>query len=329
MNDPTESCKYSISVVVPVSERHDDLAQLLIEYDKALRNFVGQIEYIVVLDGDFVDAKKQIEAAAENGLRIRLITLARSFGESTALAIGFDTAEFELVLTVPAYRQIEPSALGDIIGAIDDNDMIIARRWPRHDSLINRFVTRLFHGVVRWITGYDFRDLGCGVRLLRKQVTEEIRLYGDQHRFLPMLAAHRGFSVKEKSVQQSARESRVRVYGPGTYARRLLDVITVFFLTRFTRKPLRFFGLIGGSLFVVGGLFMAVLTMQRMFFDMDLGNRPALVITTLMLVLGMQLIALGLVGELVIFSHARSEKEYTVAETINLSAQPTSESRQH
>ncbi|MEO1037422.1 MAG: glycosyltransferase [Pseudomonadota bacterium] len=309
-----------LNVVIPVSERHDDLDELIREYHAALSASVANIDYTVILDGDYPDSRRQLEEVAKTGIRLRVVQLARHFGESNALAIGFEQTTADFVLTLPAYRQVNAEQLPEVLEAIADCDMVAARRWPRHDSGLNQWMTRAFHGVIRAITRYDFRDMGCGVRLIRRRVLEEVHLYGDQHRFLPMLAAHRGFTVREKSINQSALESRVRVYRPGVYFTRLLDVITVFFLTRFTKKPLRFFGMVGGGLSVIGGIVLLLLFVQRAFFGVALGDRPALVVATLFVVLGAQLIALGLVGELVIFTNARSDKEYTIAEMINFDA---------
>ncbi|MEM1261949.1 MAG: glycosyltransferase [Pseudomonadota bacterium] len=307
-----------LSIVIPVTERHDNLSELLQEYHDALSTHAQSIDFTVVLDGVYDAAKQQLEVAAKNGgFRIQVIQLARRFGESNALAVGFEATKSELLMTLPAYRQVSAEQLPEVLACIDDHDMVAARRWPRHDSTLNQWMTRVFHRVISWITQYDFRDLGCAVRVIRRRVLDEVRLYGDQHRFLPMLAAHRGFSVVEKSINQSKRETRVRVYAPGVYFTRLLDVITVFFLTRFTKKPLRFFGMVGGSLFAVGFLVLVVVVSQRLFFDTGLADRPALVMATLLVVLGAQLIALGLVGELVIFANARRDKEYTVAEMVN------------
>ena len=310
-----------LSVVIPVSERHDTLSDLVADYAQALAKVADKIDFTIVIDGEFPKAVAQLQGMQPVGYRLNIIQLARKFGESTALAIGFDNVEGDYIMTLPAYQQVETDALPGLFEALNGSDLVIGRRWPRLDSKFNQLTTRLFHRVIRFITGFTYRDLGCSVRLMRRCVVDEVRLYGDQHRFLPVLAAYRGFDVHEKSIPQSTHEERYRVYQPGVYFRRLLDVFTVFFLVRFTKKPLRFFGIIGGLLLIVGGIALAYIIAQRLFFGLELGDRPALVIATLMVVLGTQLIALGLVGELVIFSSARQDREYTVAELINISPQ--------
>jgi hypothetical protein len=190
--------------------------------------------------------------------------------------------------------------------------MVIARRWPRHDSKLKRAQTITFHGILNFIAGCSFQDLGCGVRAFKKEIADEIPVYGDQHRFIPLLAERRGFRVKEVKVPQSNIDSAPTFYRSGTYLRRILDILTVFFLVKFTKKPLRFFGLIGSTIFAIGFLVLIYIISQRLFSGVALADRPALLLSSLFVVLGVQLIALGLIAELIIFTHAREIKEYTI-----------------
>jgi hypothetical protein len=192
--------------------------------------------------------------------------------------------------------------------------MTIAWRHPRRDSGINRLQAKVFHSIFNSVTGDDFHDLGCGARAFWRQVAEEVPVYGDQHRFFPVLASRRGFRIEEVQVEQSPKEARVRLYRPGIYLRRLLDILTVFFLAKFTKKPLRFFGLIGSSTFVIGGGILFYLAIERIFWNVALADRPLLLLSSLLVVLGVQIFAIGLIGELIIFTHAKDMKEYTIEE---------------
>ena len=151
---------------------------------------------------------------------------------------------------------------------------------------------------------------------MRREVLEEISLYGDQHRFLALLADRQGFRVKEIDVRQSPQDRFTGHYRTREYAHRMLDIFTVFFLTRFTKKPLRFFGMVGASTFGIGFVFLLYLIIDRLFFDQALADRPALLLSSLLVVLGLQLFALGLLGELIIFTHAKNIKDYQVDEVI-------------
>ena len=183
-------------------------------------------------------------------------------------------------------------------------------------ALFDRMRRAAFHGLVNFVTGSQFRDLGCGARAMRRQVVEELDLYGDQHRFIAILAGRLGFRICEVDVRQSAHDRLARVYRPREYARHALDVFSIFFLVRFTKKPLRFFGMLGAATFGIGSLVIIWLAAQRLFLGEQLADRPALLLGALLVVLGMQIFALGLLGELIIFTHARGMKDYRVEEVI-------------
>lgn len=312
--------KPALSVVIPVSERYDNPTTLFKEYKEALCAAVAKIEFLYVLDGAFESAYKELRALQEAGEPIRIIRLTRRFGEATAIAQGAARAKADTLLVLPAYYQVEPSSLTTFVTSLGNDDLIVARRWPRRDSALNRIGTRVFHYLLRMVTRQPFHDVGCGVRLARRRVFDEINLYGDQHRFIAVLSVQRGFRVREVDLPQSREDPRVRVYRPGIYLRRVLDLIAVFFVVRFTKRPLRFFGLLGSGLFLIGLVSLSLLTFERLFLDVALADRPALLLAALLLVLGVQLFAIGLIGELIIFTHAKDFKEYTVAETVNMPA---------
>jgi len=308
----------SISVIVPVTERVHNLTELLTTYLDVMGKVGCKFEIICVLDGKYAHLAADIRQAPELENKVKVIGLARNNGESAALMIAVEHAKHDHLLTLPSYEQVESSQIPLLLDYIDQADLVIARRWPRKDSAINRFTSKIFHGVLRWITQASFQDIGCGVRLFNKRVLSEISIYGDQHRFLPILADRRGFKVLEVDLQQSKSDLGVRIYSPKVYVSRLLDLIGVFFLARFTKKPLRFFGMIGSLMGAIGVIILLIAVMQRYIYDIAMADRPILLLGSLCLVLGAQLFALGLVGELIIFTHARDIKEYAIAETVNM-----------
>lgn len=312
------SDKIDISVIIPVSERFDDVFGLYQDYKQGLATVDRNFEFIYVIDGIFPDVVEALKTLQQKGEPITIVKLAKWFGEATALTAGFNQAKGDIILTLPAYYQIEAEDLPQLIESLDDHDMVIGRRWPRIDSGINQFQSRLFHRLLNFLADTSFQDLGSGARILRSNVISEVHIYGDQHRFFPLLAARCGFRISEVDVRQSHKDQFRRVYRPGIYLRRILDILTVFFLVKFTKKPLRFFGLVGSAMFGVGGLLMLVLVVERLFLTMSLAERPALLLSSLLVVLGAQLFAMGLIGELIIFTHAKQIKEYTIEEIINL-----------
>jgi glycosyltransferase involved in cell wall biosynthesis len=310
------SARVEISAIVPVSERYNDVHGLYSEYKNGLEECGRTYEFVYVLDGPFPDVLEQLQGLQAQGEPLRIIKLAKWFGEATALTAGFECCSGDVILTLPAYYQIEATDIPKVIAEMQNYDMVVGRRHPRIDSPFNRLQARIFHAIVNFMTNSSLSDLGCGIRAFKRSLVAELPLYGDQHRFLPLLAARLGFRIGEVNVAQSRKEKFWRLYRPGVYPRRLLDLLTVFFLIKFTKKPLRFFGLIGAATFLLGGLLTLYLVIERLFFGVPLAQRPALLLSSLLVVLGVQIFALGLIGELIIFTHAKDIKEYTIDEII-------------
>jgi len=302
-----------VSIVIPVTERCDDLIEIYRVHKDILNCRGVESEFIFVIDGGFEWEGDRVRALAHKEEFVRVIQLSRPFGEATALAVGFEQAEGDVVVTMPSYFQTIPEGLDTVLNALDqDCDVAIARRWPRHDRWVNKMQNSGFHFVLRWFTGVRFHDLGCGLRGMKKRVTCELQLYGDLHRFIPLLAYQRGFRVREVDVSQHQADQSTRIYKPGVYLRRLLDILTVAFLFKFTKKPLRFFGLIGSGLFFAGFALSSYLAMEKILGISGLADRPMLILGVLLMVLGVQTGSLGLLGEIIIFTHARKMKDYTI-----------------
>jgi glycosyltransferase involved in cell wall biosynthesis len=316
-----------LTVLIPVVGRHADVAALWAEYEQGLKPLGLTCECIVVLDGPRPDVAPGLERLVAASDCVQVIELTRSFGESTALMAGFERARGQIIVTLPGYPQVEAADLPKLVRALDGCDLAIAHRSPRAGSAFERLRRSLFHGLIARVTGLTFRDLGCNVRAMRRRVLEEIVLYGDQHRFLPVLADRQGFRVSEVDLRQSPRDRRDRGYPMREYARRGLDIFTVFFLVRFTKKPLRFFGMVGTTVFAAGVLVTAWLILDRLAFGTALADRPALLLSSLLIVLGLQLFAIGLLGELIIFTHARELKDYQIDKVVEFPTPPAEEPR--
>ena len=306
-----------ISVIVPVGARRDEIGALYREYQRGIAALNMPYEFIFVLDGPRTDAAHALAALLRAGEDFTVVSLTRCFGEAAALMAGFERASGDYIVTLPAYHQIDCNEIGKLVHALQTADVAIAHREPRFGSPIDRARRATYHGLVRFVTGMRFRDLGCGARALRREVMTEIDLYGDQHRFISIIANRLGFRVAEVPVRQSPLDRRRRVYRPREYAHHVLDLFSIFFLVRFTKRPLRFFGMVGASTFGMGALLIVYLGAQRILFNEALADRPALLLAALLLVLGLQVFALGLLGELIIFTHARGMKDYRVDKVIH------------
>jgi len=307
-----------ISAIVPVTQRTQDTAELAEEYIAVLDATGRSFEILFIIDGDKPAIYASLQDLAAADKRIRIIKFAKEFGEATAVSAGFRLARGQVILTLPAYYQVEPESITSLIDALEDCDLAVAHRSPRsHESAFEVPRRRLFHWLIKVSSGESFSDLGCAARAMKREVLEEIPLYGEQHSFLPILASKQGFRVKEVPLAQSSRDRFEGRYSTKSYLHRILDIFSVVFLVRFTKKPLRFFGMIGSITFLFGALVLMYIVVQRLFFGVGLADRPALLVSSLITVLGLQIFALGLLGELIIFTHAREIKEYTIEEIVN------------
>ena len=305
-----------LSVIMPVGNRHaSDIGALYTEYKAGLAALETPYEFIVVLDGPRPDVAAALQRLLARGENLIVISLTKRFGEATALMAGFQRASGRVIVTAPAYHQIQGVEIGKLVRALDKADLAIGRRSPRVGSRFEVLRRDVFHKLIA-TGGQRFNDLGCGARAMKRRVLEEISLYGDQHRFLPVLANRQGFRIVEIDVAQSPLDRYQAGYPIRDYAHRVLDIFTVFFLVRFTKKPLRFFGMVGATTFVIGALLVAYLAIDRLVFLHPLADRPALLLSSLLVVLGMQLFAIGLLGELIIFTHARDIKDYQIDEVV-------------
>lgn len=305
-----------LSVIIPITERYDPVSELFYEYKKGIEATGAEYEIIYVLDGEYPEAYQELSRLKESE-QLTIIQLAKWFGEATALTAAFSNTSGEKILTLPAYQQIEANEIPKLVEGLQHSDMVLARRWPRRDSFFNRLQSRSFNFLLRSVSDLKIHDAGCGARAFKREVVEDVQIYGDLHRFFPIMAHRQGFRVAEVEVAQSSRDTFRRIYAPGLYVRRLLDLLTIFFLAKFTKKPLRFFGLVGTTLSGIGIAATLLLMAQRLWFDVALANRPALFLSSLLIVLGIQIIAIGLIGEIIIFTHARDLKEYKIAKIIN------------
>jgi hypothetical protein len=305
-----------IDVIVPVGSRTDELVALHRGRCDALRAAGFDPKFTYVIDGDFPQARATLASLAESGADACVIQLSRQFGETAAVLAGFANTKTELVMILPAFEQVETASLGRVLEALRDADLVTVRRFPRCDSALRRAQSQVFEMFIKGVGSSRFRDPGCTVHALKRAVLDETELYGEQHGFLPLLAANVGFKVVEIDLPQARRDAARSVQRPRSYVHRLVDILSVFFLTRFTRRPLRFFGPAGAASVGLGVLGLALVVVQRLLLGMPLAERPALILSSLLIAVGLQVLAIGLIGELIVFIHARSMKQYRVREII-------------
>lgn len=299
-DDRDRGVSVAVSVVVPVSERPQPLAELYEEFARSIRGLGVPFEFIFVSRPWFREIVAPLTALQEKGEPIRILEVAQRVADAVLVKLGAAQAQGSVIVTLPSYRRVTATAIPELLAELEQGaDLATARRWPRCDSWINRLQSRVFQILVQRLVGTRLHDLGCGVHAMRREVLEGIRLYGDFYRFLPLLAIRDGYRVEEVAAAQHPTDAGTRIYGPGIYLRRLIDIVGVFFLLRFTEKPLRFFGLLGTSVSLMGAAVLGVLFVQRLA-GQGIANRPLLLVAVVLLVLGVQAIALGLIGEIIV-----------------------------
>ncbi|MDX1394148.1 MAG: hypothetical protein R3195_07150 [Gemmatimonadota bacterium] len=313
-SDPGASPVPTVSVVVRVTEGSNALEEVYGEYAPAFQDADPDTEFLFAVQPWARPLTEPLRALIEAGEPIRVVEALGGVGEADLLREASELAAADIIVTMPSYHRVQSDVLPKLVQAVRDGpDLVVARRYPRADGWISRLRTRAFNGLLSRLVGQPTSDIGSGVQAMRRQVLEETPLYGDFFRFLPILVQREGFEVAEIDAPQHPRDRSLRAgHTFGVYLRRLVDVLGLFFLIRFTDKPLRFFGVVGGSLVVGGAVLMAILFVQRMLLGQPLADRPILLVAVITFTLGCQAIALGLVGEMIVNLHAGGGRRYRI-----------------
>jgi len=300
-----------VSVIVPIDSEVSGLEEMLLEVSGVLDREGWSHEFILVDDG--TPSAEELARIEQSVARTRVLRFHQGFGEAVALSAGFEAAHGGYFLTLPPYQQVAIPDIVKLLERLEEGyDFVAGWRHPRVDPLPNRIQSSLFNFLARRFSRSSLHDLNCKLRAMRRRVPEEVEIYGDMFRFLPILASRKGFKITEVQLRHHSERGKVGFFGVGVYARRLLDLITMFFLIKFTKKPLRFFGLVGFGFMMIGVAICLYLSYDKIFQGAPLGGRPLLVLGVLMIVLGMQTISIGLIGEMIIFTHAKTLKEYQI-----------------
>jgi glycosyltransferase involved in cell wall biosynthesis len=246
---------------------------------------------------------------------VRYVRFRRNFGKSAALAAGFQHARFGVIATLDADLQDQPEQLALLINKLREGyDLVAGWRYRRKDRLARRLASLVYNRVTGWLTGVRLHDINCGMKCYRREVLDEVMVYGERHRFIPVLASYRGFRLGEVRVEHARREHGKSRYGFERIFGGFFSLLTVILMTRYTNRPLHFFGVMGLILSAIGTAIDAYLVVGRVFFNQWLTSRPLLIIGTLFVILGVQFILFGLLAEMIAFSYRR-ENDYSIVET--------------
>lgn len=302
-----------VSVVVYVDKHLENASQMYAYVANLLIEEKKSFEFIFMDDGNGPSVHTAIEALHDFARNVRVIRLPRFYGMSVAMMVGFRHAKGSLILTLGSFLQVEPAEIKRVLAKIDEGyDFVNGWRVDRVDSPLNSLHTGFYNWLVRKVSQVELHDTNCTLKVFKRSTVPELPLYGDNYRFLPVLAARQGFRVTEVQVKQRREINQHGFYGPGIYLRRGLDLLALLFMGRFVEKPLRFFGSAGTLLFGFGFLINLYLVQVKYIGGEAISQRPLLILGTLLMVLGVQSASIGLLGELILFTHSSSMKSYQI-----------------
>ena len=305
-----------ISVVVPVHNEERSVALLYDELRSALEPLETAWETIFVddgsTDGTFA-ALTRLHNATDN---VRVVRLRRNFGKAAALRAGFDQAQGDTVVTIDGDLQDDPAEIPRLLAKLEEGfDLVSGWKTRRRDPLSRRVLSRVFNRVTGAFSGVHLHDMNCGLKAYRAEVVRGLRLYGELHRFIPVLAHYRGFRIAELPVNHRPREHGRSRYGVERYLRGFLDLLTVSFIGRYRHRPLHLFGGLGLILGAFGTAILVYLTVLKVLGN-AIGHRPLLMLGVLLVVIGMQFFSLGLISEMITSHHEERAGERDRAELL-------------
>jgi len=303
-----------ISVIIPLFNEEESIRPLFIDLKKALRGISSDHEIIFIDDGSSDKSLHIIKDLAKTDNKIRYFSFRTNYGKSAALQVGFYNATGDVVVTMDSDLQDDPVEIANLLKKLEEGfDLVSGWKKKRFDPLIKRISSRFFNFVTRILTGIKIHDFNCGLKAYRKLVTESINVYGELHRYIPVLANWKGFSVSEVIVKHHPRRYGKTKYGLSRFFKGFIDLITVIFTTRYAKRPIHLFGFVG-LLTAIAGLGISLwLTYEKLFYNIGINNRPIFFLGILLIIVGVQFFAIGLIGELIVHN-TQSEKEYVIKE---------------
>ena len=287
-----------LSVVVPLLNEEATLEALYGELEAALAGAGLDWEVVFVDDGSTDGSYRELVRLHAAHLNVRVVRLRRNFGKAAALAAGIEVAAGEVIVTMDADLQDDPAEIPNLLAKLDDGyDVVSGWKCDRHDPFFRRFVSRVYNTATRLATGVKLHDMNCGLKAYRTEVFEHVHLYGERHRFVPVLAHHLGFSVAELPVNHRPRTNGHSRFGIERYLRAPFDLLTIVFLGRYRHRPLHLFGGVGVTAAFVGVVILGYLTVVKIG-GAGIGERPLLLLGVLLVVVGVQFLSIGLIGEM-------------------------------
>jgi glycosyltransferase involved in cell wall biosynthesis len=306
----TDTDPLALSIVIPLYNEAENVPPLAEEIRRALDPLGVSYEVVVVDDGSTDSTWQRLEAVRAADPRWVLVALRRNFGQTAAMSAGFDHARGEVVVTLDGDLQNDPADIPRLLEFSKDYDVVSGWRRNRQDPLLSRRLpSRLANWLISRVTGVRLHDYGCTLKAYRREVIEHLRLYGEMHRFIPAIASWMGISLIEVDTHHRPRRFGRSKYGIGRTLRVVLDLLTVKFLLSYASKPIQMFGLLGLGAGAAGLAIAGYLTFIKVVFGAQIGQRPLLILAGLLILVGVQLIVMGLLGELLVRVYHESQRK--------------------
>jgi glycosyltransferase involved in cell wall biosynthesis len=300
----------TLSVVIPVYNEEENVRLLHERLKTVLQPLYKEYEIIFVDDGSSDKTLSLLEEIQQQDKNLIVLSLRRNFGQTAAFAAGFDFSRGDVVVTMDGDLQNDPADIPKLLDLIKDNDLVSGWRKNRKDPFLSR---RLPSIIANWlisnVTGVKLHDYGCSLKAYRRDVIKNLKLYGEMHRFIPAVASWYGVRVAEVETVHHPRLHGKSKYGISRTVKVVLDLITVKFLQSFSTKPIQFFGPVGVLSGFLGFLILLYLTFDKLFFSHDIGGRPLLLLGALLIIVGIQLIGMGLLGEMLVRVYHESQRK--------------------
>ena len=300
--------KQLISIIVPVFNESESIGLLLDEVINVMSLHKFNFELIVVNDGSKDNTQKVLKQLTLKIKELSVISLRKNYGQTAAMSAGFDNSKGDIVITLDGDLQNDPNDIPTLISEINDGyDLICGWRFDRKDKLINRKIpSKIANKLIAHVTGLKLHDYGCSLKAFKKEIIDDIKLYGELHRFLPVLANIEGARIKEIKVNHRIRQYGSSKYGIDRTFRVLMDLLTVWFMTKFLTRPMYGFGFVGIISILISLAMSSYLIVLKIMGE-DIGNRPLLMFALILGIAGVQLFSFGLLSELLIRTYHESQ----------------------
>ena len=309
----------SVSIVIPVYEEEESLPHLYRSIKDVMDSLGRKYEIIFVDDGSKDGTFRVLESFQEKDPAVVVVSFRRNFGQTAAMAAGFEYAQGDIIITMDADLQNDPADIPKLLEKMKGHDVVSGWRKKRQDKFISRRLPSMMaNGLISRVTGVHLHDYGCTLKAYRKEVIKNVRLYGEMHRFIPAIASWVGASITEVETNHRPRKFGKSKYGISRTIRVVLDLITVKFLQSFSTRPIHAFGPGGLLLGFIGFLIALYLSFEKLVMGESIGGRPLLFLSVLMMILGVQLVIMGLLGEMLarVYHESQGKPIYTVRKVL-------------